>query len=274
MKKIAVLGPEKTYCDIACKKYLKQTKDAYEIEYYPSILKTARAVDENTLAILPFENTLDGFVLESMDEIIEKKYHIISQIKLDIDFAFVSNAKDIKDVKKCFVQFKAYGQCLEFISKNNFTILTTQSNIESLNQLLAADDTYGAIVPLHILEDIHFNIEIKHIADSRMNETRFFVVQKDEKENEYKENLEASFVITSIVDRPGILFDILKNFHDLNINLKSLMSRPMKTEMGKYRFYIECSLLKKDIKMLDKLENKFKEQKDFKVHILGIYNKL
>lgn len=274
MKKIAVLGPEGTYSDIACKKYLKENNKDYEIVYYPSILKTAQAVDENTLAILPFENTLDGFVIESMDQIILNHYHIASQIKLDIDFAFVSNAKSMEDIQSCYVQFKASGQCLDFISKHNFNIISTQSNIESLNYLLNSDNTFAAIIPMHILESNHFNIELHHIADSNSNQTRFFIVQKDE--TSYKDyiNIDVSIVITAIEDRPGILFDILKYFHDLNINLKSIMSRPMKTEMGQYRFYIECNLTKNNLSKLDDLVHYFSHQKDFIVHILGVYNKL
>ena len=41
MKRIAVLGPEGTYSDIACKEYLKAIDEKYEIEYYTSILKVA-----------------------------------------------------------------------------------------------------------------------------------------------------------------------------------------------------------------------------------------
>ena len=83
---------------------------------------------------------------------------------------------------------------------------------------------------MHILEQNDFNIKISHIADSKANETRFFVITNDNKKNIYKYNdIEASIVVTANVDRSGILYDILKKFHDLDINLKSIMSRPMKT---------------------------------------------
>ena len=211
MKKIAVLGPKGTYSDIACKKYLKNLDENYEIEYYPSILKVSQAVNKNTIAILPFENTLDGFVMESMDQIIFHHFHILSQLKLDIDFAFVSNAKSIEEVKHCYVQFKAYGQCLNFISQYGFNIYTTQSNMESMEKVIHADHSFGAIVPIHTLEENHFNLEVKHIADSSSNETRFFIVTDTVSEEVLENELEASIVITATVDRPGILFDILKN---------------------------------------------------------------
>lgn len=273
MKRIAVLGPEGTYSDIACKEYLKTIDEKYEIVYYPSILKVANAIDDNTIAILPFENTLDGFVIESMDYIILHNYYVTSQLKLNIDFAFVTNAKSIDDVKKCYVQFKAYGQCLDFISQYNFEIIRTQSNIESFDKLKESDESFGAIIPMHVLDAANFNTIKTHIADSKHNETRFFIVQNKKESSYNNQELEASICIETHVDRPGILFDILKNFHELDLNLNSIMSRPMKTEMGKYRFYIEISLNKDNLYKLDDLVNNFSSYNEIIVKVLGIYNK-
>ena len=272
MKRLAVLGPKGTYSDIAKNSYLKQTNENYEIIYYPSILKTALAVDDNTIAILPFENTLDGFVIESMDAVISNNLQIASQLILDIDFAFISNAKSILDVKDVYCQFKAYGQCLDFISNHSFNIITTQSNMESFELLKDKDETFGAIIPVHVLEGKSFNTEILHIADSKSNQTRFFVVKK-KSDICLDENVNMSIVITAIEDRPGILFDILKQFHDFGINLKSILSRPMKTEMGKYKFYIECEMTHEQIKLIDELQKKLDTDK-LMSNVLGIYNSL
>ncbi len=117
-------------------------------------------------------------------------------------------------------------------------------------------------------------MKISHIADSKSNETRFFIVSKKKITEDLKSELEASIVITALKDRPGLLFNILKCFDDLNINLKSIMSRPMKTEMGQYRFYFECTLYKEDLELLDMLKEMFKNNQDFILQILGVYNKL
>ena len=269
MKKLAVLGPKGTYSDIAARKYLNGN-DEYEIEYYQSIIKAINSVDDNTLAIVPFENTLDGFVFEALDSIIAKKLNIISQIKLDIDFAFCANTDDINKVETVFSQFKAYGQCLDFINSHSFDVIKTESNIVSLNMLKDSGENFGAIVPIHAIKDDEFPLEILHIADSKENETRFFLVSKDKKEIAKKNNLEASVLISSIIDRPGILFDILKVFHDYNINLKSILSRPLKTKMGAYNFYLELSLKDIELESLYELVNNNNNNED-NITLLGIY---
>ena len=261
MKRIAVLGPKGTYSDKKKKKYLKFNNEDLETIYFPSIIKAINAIDDDTIAIVPFENSLDGFVLESLDKMISNKLNIVKQLKLSIDFAFV--AKDV------YCQFNSYGQCIDFITSNSFNVIKTESNIESLDRFKLAQKGFGAIIPIHALNE-EFPLIIKHISDSKNNETRFFVLNNKKGNKEFKNDVEASLVIKSILDRPGILFEILEKFHNENINLKSILSRPDKTGMGNYNFYIECSL-GKDIEGFNKLLKSFSNENEYKVNLLGVY---
>ena len=267
MKKIACLGPEGTYSDVVCKKI----NNGKEIVYYPSIIKAIDSVDDDTIAVVPFENTLDGFVMETLDRIINHNLTIRKQMKLDIDFAFVSNTSKIEDVKEVYCQFKAYGQCVEFLVSHDFKVVKTESNIDSLNRLKESGEYFGAIIPMHALEDNDFKLVIKHVADSRNNQTRFLVVDNDKRLNEIKDNYSASVVITSIVDRPGILSEILEGFHSNKINLKAILSRPDRTSMGSYNFFIEFSLSSDQKDSFIKLIDDYNSGKDFKIKVLGTY---
>lgn len=106
MKRIVALGPKGTYCDVALRKYLNKINKNLEIDYYPSVFRVSDYIDNDTLAVIPFENTLDGFVVEGMDQIIMNGFNILSQVKLDIDFAFVSNASSVEDVKRFMFHLK------------------------------------------------------------------------------------------------------------------------------------------------------------------------
>lgn len=272
--KIAVLGPKNTYCDVALDKYLKENNiSSVEKVFCPTIIKTAMAVDDETLAILPFENTLDGFVVESLDRIIQKNLKILHQVKLSIDFAFVTNASDIKEVKTIYCQFKAFGQCLEFILEKDFEVIKTDSNVQSADLLDKADTTYGAIIPIHVLNTRSYKTIIPHVADSKNNETRFFIVTKENKKEDVRGMLNASLVVFSKEDRPGLLYDILSKFHEYNINLISILSRPSKVDLGKYNFYMETILSEKEVSKLNQLIDELKSE-GFEIEKLGIYNAL
>ncbi len=268
MKKIAVLGPKGTYCEDAALRFSKENPAV--LKYYPSILKTAMAIDEDVDVVLPFENTLDGFVIESLDAIIQNRCFIQRQVKIPIAFAFVGNATSIKEIQKVYVQFKAFGQCLEFFKSHSFEICYTQSNMESFEKMKEEQNS-GAIVPTSVLKKETFPIVFEDVTDSKCNETRFFYLTLKESHSFLKEDLCASVVITSLEDRAGILFEILKQFNEYHFNLKGILSRPQKDQMGHYIFYIEFELKKKDVSRMQKLLKELNSS-FLKIRLLGVYD--
>ena len=85
--------------------------------------------------------------------------------------------------------------------------------------------------------------------------------------------LNASLVVFSKEDRPGLLYDILSKFHDYNINLNSILSRPSKVDLGKYNFYMEATLSINEVSKLNELVREL-TTKGFDIENLGVYNAL
>lgn len=265
--KLAVLGPSGTYTCIAS----NLLKNKYELDLYPSIFKSILAINDEVDALIPLENTLDGFVFEGLDAITKFGYHIVEQVKLDVGFNFVSNVP-LNEIKTVYVQFKAHGQCLEFINDNNFNLYITQSNIESLEMFLKNIDSSAAIIPTHI-DTTNYKYVIRNVTDSLKNETRFVRVTKKLDKVIEDDKLVSSLMVTPINDRAGLLYDILKVFSNYNLNLKSIVSRPRRDVIGRYSFYIEFEIMKDNLEIISKLTNKL--ENDFnKVKIIGIYNRL
>ena len=264
MKKAVVLGPKGTYSDLAFDDYLKRVNKEYEVFYIPSLLKLSTNLNEDDIAILPVENTLEGIILESLDLIIENNLKIIYELKEKINYAYVGKNPD--EVKKVYCQFKSYAQCLNFISKYDFSVIKTDSNTES-KKLYLENDEYGAIIPIHLVDN-NMNA-IFDIGDKHDNETKFAVVSKNASYNEF-DSYNISVLVTSVSDRSGILYEILKEFHDYDVNLNSIMSRPLKTKIGKYNFYIECHLNKDELYKIDLIKDNLSNK--FIVDIIGIYN--
>lgn len=272
-KKIAALGPVGTFCDVACKDYLNKNGLKLDISYFPSIRKTIEAIDEIGIAVLPFENSLDGYVYETIDNLIKYDYKIVDEISERVEFAFVSNARDIKDVKHVFAQFKAKAECLDFLTvKNSFDIITTESNMISLESLEGHDASYGAIIPIHKADDVNYNLVIKNISDSENNYTRFVVVKK-KSDDMPSANITCSLCIHMLEDHPGMLFNALKIFDSYGINLNAILSRPTKEGLGKYYFYIEISAGKSDISSIDKCILEIEKDKRYVVTRMGAYPK-
>lgn len=294
--KMAVLGPKGTFSDkayIEYKKYYNSNIDndrIIEPIYCPTIDEVFEQVcPENgeagcDMGIVPIENTLDGYVLRTLDLLNEKNTWIMDENMVEVQFSLVGNVSSLEEINKLYVQFKTNGQCRKFInSLKDIQIITTESNMDSYYKI---GDNQGeaAIVPRHIAmeEDKYFVVD--GVTDAKVNFTRFVVFKKYNRKLSAVETLEyklkhATFMedrkiripvyIIPKVDRPGLLYSILREFYEKQINLISIMSRPTKQEMGTYNFYIEIDGLYNSIEDIFLALSNIEKSNDVK--ILGAY---
>ncbi|MGN0436190.1 MAG: prephenate dehydratase [Wujia sp.] len=290
--RIAVLGPEGTFSDKAYEEYNRDK--SLEPVYYPTIDDVFEAVcpeDCNeealcTYGIVPIENTLDGYVLRTLDCLLEREVCILDENMVEVQFSLVGNVVSKEEIETLYVQFKANGQCRRFISSlNNVKICTTESNMESYFRI-ADHKGEAAVVPKHIADREQERFVIDNITDTNNNHTRFVIFKRGnvdgktvkeiipslEMEACCEKNLKVRIPVYIMPkeDKPGILYNILKEFYDNQINLISIMSRPTKQEIGTYNFYIEIDGLYNRIDAIMATLNRIKEYNEIK--ILGIYS--
>jgi len=266
MKKVSLLGPKGTFSDLACQKYMKNIQT--EIIYASSIESSVEALNHADYAIVPIENTLDGYVQQTLDLLLDKIVYIIDEIYVPVQFSLIAHVNHTTEIKRVYTQFVAKGQCYKFLKElSTDRLIITESNMESFNLVKHGIEGDAAIVPSHMVH--HFNgFKITDVTDTKENFTRFFILSKQLQHIEANET-KVSIVVNPIIDRPGLLFDILGIFKKYNINLTSIMSRPTKTEMGNYLFYIE---MKSNSLNKSKIDQALTEiQNDFKIKILGVY---
>lgn len=266
MFKISALGPKGTFSSLATEKYMEN--QVFEISYFPTLELTMNALQSLDFAIVPVENTLDGFIQQTLDLILEKNAFVIDEIYIPVQFSFIGRINSLSDVKRIYGQFAANGQCQKFLNQlNSYKMNITDSNMESfelLNQGIFGD---ASIVPNHIAKN-YSGFKIDNITDSKENYTRFFIVSKNET-SKIIDDMKVFIVVIPVEDRPGLLFDILGIFKTYDINLTSIMSRPTKTKIGQYNFYIE---MQSNIKNRDTIDLVLSEiKKDFSIKLLGIY---
>ncbi len=286
--KIAILGPEGTFSDKAYLEYIKKIGKDLEGKYYPTIDDVFEAVcsdndisahEECELGIVPIENTLDGYVQRTLDLLLEKNVCIIDENMVPVQFSLVANVNRVEEIKTLYVQFKANGQCRQFInSLSNAEIMSTNSNMESYYKL-GDEEGVSAIVPRHIADKVSDRFVLENVTDSSYNHTRFLIFKKGKADSNKVVNLPTKpeapvkvrvpIYVMPVEDRPGILFELLQSFYDKKINMISIMSRPTKQELGTYNFYIEIDgRIEQLDEILDTLRH-IKEKNDVK--ILGIY---
>ena len=271
--KISVLGPKGTFSDVACLEYQKSSSKMIDVLYYFTIEEAVKALnDKADLCIVPIENSLDGYVQLTLDLLLEEDIKIVDEILIPIQFKLIGNVTSIDKVEKLYVQFKAKGQCRKTISKvKNAHIISTDSNMISFERVLKGIKGEASIVPSHINHE-GVNLLVSEATDSKENFTRFIVLSKKGENNlNHSDKIRIPIFVVPKKDRPGMLFEILKEFAINKINLTSIMSRPTKKKLGNYNFYIEIEAFAEDYDII--IETLNVVDKEFDVKVLGIYTK-
>jgi prephenate dehydratase len=242
MNRIATLGPPGTFSEKAANTYIRNFNKEWSIELFGSIKRVLKSIGKDCeYGVLPIENLSEGFISPVLDHLVDSNLVIVDEMLLPVSFSFVGNVSDIKHLKKLFVQFVSKGQCSEFVeSLDNIEIVTTESNIESLEMASNESGACGAIVPSDSFRRSDFLLVRNNVHDFMNNQTRFVVLS----DNRFTTKTQGTDYKTSIValddnDRPGLLQSILLPFSKRGINLTSIVSRPSRQFFGRYHFFID-----------------------------------
>lgn len=266
--KLSVLGPKGTFCDVCAQKYIESIDEEVQIIYFDFFNEVVSEVSQGKSdeAIIPIENSLDGYVQKTLDLLGREDVLIVKELSLPINFKLISDCDSLDEIEKIFVQFKANGQCLDFLEANkNKNIIETESNMISFFKWQEEKGKSAAIVPSHL--EVNAKMIIPNIADSQTNFTRFVVLRKrPEKINEYKRK--ATIMISNGIDRPGLLFNMLQKFVKYNLNLTSIISRPDRKNLNSHNFYLDIEQAD-DYSQLSKCIEELEQE--YKVKVIGTY---
>ncbi len=245
--KIATLGPQGTYSVQAAKLYAPSA----DIVVCNTIREAINNVASNRVeqAIIPLENSIHGIVAESLDNLaLQPEIYIIDELVLDIHHAVCALAKDIDsaDVQKIYSHQQALSQCSNFIAQRypNAQIISTKSTAAGLQIIAQQQDPHAVAIgsPFAAADYGLFVLE-ENIEDESDNQTRFVVISKQPG----TKNL--GFIMVAMapeIDRPGLLYDILSIIKDQKINIQQIESRPNRSKLGSYVFYLRLEMSNND----------------------------
>ena len=261
--KIGYLGPEGSYSYMAVIQY---APDA-ELIQTKSLRKIIRLVEEDKVdqGILPIENSTEGAVTEVMDLLIKtKKSKIQREIILPVRHNLLSTGDDISKLKYILSHPQALEQTREYFIKNypGIELIPTESTSRACEIVKQKGEEYAAIANEWAAKNNGLKILDKNIQDNFYNQTRFLIIGRNHEKPTGKDKTSIAFSFHN--DFPGSLYMVLKEFAEREVNLTRIESRPAKSEMGKYIFYIdfighiEDEHVKEILENVEKITNRFK----------------
>ena len=275
--KISYLGPPGTFTEEALDKYISMNNLEGEVEKLPysNMGEVIKSVDrgEATEGVVPIENSLEGSVNITLDYLtFETEAKIIREITIPVKHSLIGNDKiTTAKIKKVISHPHATAQCKNYISTNlkDAEIIAANSTAEAIKMLKKEENGIAAIGTRTAASIYGLKIIESDIEDNKENKTRFVFVGNSIQPRTGSDK--TSIVCFLKQDRPGSLFNILKEFAERDINLTRLESRPAKKDLGDYVFSIDLDGHLYDTEVYDAIDTLRKTV--YLVKILGSYPK-
>ena len=232
--KIGYLGPVGSYSYEAAQKYKKEEDELKESKTIEKVISSLEN-DAIDICIVPLENAIHGAVVDTMDTILENKdINIIDEIVLDVHHMLMSKTKD-STIAKIYSHSQALEQCRTYLNEKFADVEKIPVSSTSYAASLAQKESDTACICNEICKDLYgLEIVSDNIQDIKDNKTRFIVLSKAKNSRETKK----TSIVFSTKDEPGALYKILGMFSIAEINLTKIESRPAKTKLGDYIFFV------------------------------------
>jgi len=212
-----------------------------DIMYMRTFDGVFRAVDAGLCqyGILPIENSNAGSVTDVYDLMKAYNAYIVRSVKMSIVHTLLANEKvQLKDIKEIYTHEQAASQCSSFIEKHPHINLVMCANTATAAQMVAESGRtdIAAIASANCAELYDLVTLEQNVQNNSNNYTRFICISK--KCEVYGSPDRISLMLT-VEHKSGTLFEVIKQFADLDLNLVKLESRPLADTDFDFMFYFD-----------------------------------
>lgn len=273
-KKIAYLGPPGTFSEEALDRFVGDISQIEKIPF-PTVTEVIKSVDKGEAdeGLVPIENSIEGSVNITLDILtFESEAKMIGEVTIPVKHSLIGKKKiKLDKIRRIISHPHATAQCRKFLNANlkKVEVIAANSTAEAVKILKKEDDDIAAIGTKTAAKIYDLEIIESDIEDNKDNKTRFVFIGNKIQPRTGSDK--TSMVCFLKEDRPGSLYNILREFARRNINLTRLESRPAKKNLGDYVFMIDLDGHLHDKNIFEAIE--VLRSSVYLVKILGSYPK-
>ena len=264
---VSYLGPEGTYTQEACDRYFDSHGSYYPYETVNDAVQ-ALVLGERDYAVIPQENTIGGAVTDYIDILItQTDVSVAGEVELPISQnLLVLPGTALTEIKTVYSHKQGIAQGKDWLTENlpDAEVIEVSSTAEGAKMVSDnKDPSCAAIASAGCADVYHLEIMAADIQNNDNNKTRFYVLSMEEPQTAAADRL-AFIAAGDAEDLPSLMSDL----EDLKMKLVTIHDRPLKTELGKYYYLIECadSSYKSYEKLTEKNSFEFRYLGSFDVH--------
>jgi prephenate dehydratase len=236
----AYLGPKGTFTEAALKKITSSNDSLIPYANVTATLDAVR-VGKAHFALVPIENSVEGVVARTLDELATgTPLTIVGEVTLPVSFALMVK-KDVLDIRRIATHPHAEAQCRTYIATNypDAELIATASTAAAAEAIGRGEFDAAIAAPVAAA---HYGLRViaDNIGDNIGAVTRFVLVSKPGVTPKATGLDRTSLAVFIGIDHAGALLDILTEFAKRNVNLTFIQSRPTGLELGHYHFIIDA----------------------------------
>lgn len=248
--RFAYLGPAGTFCEAALRT-LPAAATAL-LEPYKTVQSAMAAVRHGSAdgAVVPFENSIEGSVSATLDDLAAgEPLRITREILLPVRFVVVAHPETaLAEVTAIGTHPHAEAQCRHWLAEHlpQASVLLAPSTAEAAAAVSAAGSggpaaPYNAAITAPLAAERYgLRILVDDVGDNPDAVTRFVLLSRPGPPPPPTGTDRSTLVAFIADDHPGALLEILTELAVRGVNLTRIESRPTGLGLGRYSFSIDC----------------------------------
>ena len=267
--KVAFLGPEGTFTQQASLKHFGHSAVCVPMAAIDEVFREV-AADAINYGVVPVENSTEGVVSHTLDSFMDTSLKICGEVVLRIHQHMMISENTRRDhITRIYSHAQSFAQCRQWLDFHwpMAERVAVSSNAEAARRIKGEWNS-AAIAGDMAAEMYGLEKIAEKIEDRPDNSTRFLIIGNQPVPPSGDDK---TSVVISMRNQPGALHAILEPFHVHNIDLTRVETRPSRTGIWNYVFFVDFEGHQDDLvvgKVLEKLGERAND-----LRVLGSYPK-
>ena len=234
---VSFLGPEGTFTQQAALKHFGHSAKVVPLAAIDEVFREVAAGAAH-FGVVPVENSTEGVVTHTLDNFLESSVKICGEVVLRIHHHLLaSDVTETKKITRIYSHAQSLSQCRKWLDAHypNADRIAVSSNSEAARRI-KGEWNAAAIAGEMAAELYGLRSLAKNIEDLPDNSTRFLIIGS---ESISPSGDDKTSIVAATKNQPGALHDLLEPFHRNGIDLTRVETRPSRTGVWSYVFFID-----------------------------------
>ncbi len=243
--RFAYLGPAGTFSEEAARS--APDGAGAQLVAMRGVRETVIAVADGSVdrAVVPIENSLEGPIGVTLDTLAEEhEVTIVGELVLAVSPCLIAREPiELARIERVVSHPQPLAQCARFLRDRlpAAEVVAVASTAEAVRVVAAEPAPWAALGTRRAAELYGATVLVDGTEDEPGNETRFVWLAHATAEPDGAPATKTSLAFWGPGDAsPGWLVRCLSEFAFRGVNLTKIESRPMRAQLGHYRFFVDC----------------------------------